>query len=140
MIATAGARHSAAEPWTPPGSRWLLPRAPADLPDRRNLRERHNLPISQDVSPPAAEGSRLTAPDSERADGEKSVTSMLLGIALQDKLARRPTDAYAAGSSSATVTTREPERLIEIGERLGLSLERVRQIEQRALTKMRHAD
>jgi RNA polymerase primary sigma factor len=35
---------------------------------------------------------------------------------------------------------REPERLIEIGERLGLSVERVRQIEQRALTKMRHAD
>jgi RNA polymerase primary sigma factor len=35
---------------------------------------------------------------------------------------------------------REPELLAEIGERLGLSVERIRQIEQRALTKMRHAD
>jgi len=35
---------------------------------------------------------------------------------------------------------REPEPLAEIGELLGLSAERIRQIEQRALTKMRHAD
>ena len=35
---------------------------------------------------------------------------------------------------------REPELLARIGERLGLSVERIRQIEQRALTKMRHAD
>jgi len=35
---------------------------------------------------------------------------------------------------------REPEPMAEIGERLGLSAERIRQIEQRALTKMRHAD
>jgi RNA polymerase sigma factor (sigma-70 family) len=32
----------------------------------------------------------------------------------------------------------EPERLVDIGERLGLSAERVRQIEQRALAKLRH--
>jgi DNA-directed RNA polymerase sigma subunit (sigma70/sigma32) len=32
---------------------------------------------------------------------------------------------------------RETERLAEIGERLGLSAERVRQIEERALTKLR---
>ncbi|HZO62931.1 MAG TPA: sigma factor-like helix-turn-helix DNA-binding protein, partial [Gaiellaceae bacterium] len=35
---------------------------------------------------------------------------------------------------------REPERLVEAGERLGPSAERVRQIEQRAITEMRHAD
>jgi len=34
---------------------------------------------------------------------------------------------------------RETERLAEIGERLGLSAERVRQIEERALTKLRAA-
>jgi RNA polymerase sigma factor (sigma-70 family) len=33
----------------------------------------------------------------------------------------------------------EPERLGEIGERLGVSAERVRQIEERALAKLRHA-
>ena len=33
---------------------------------------------------------------------------------------------------------REPERLAEIGERLGVSTERVRQLEERALTKLRH--
>jgi RNA polymerase sigma factor (sigma-70 family) len=33
----------------------------------------------------------------------------------------------------------ETERLVEIGERLGISAERVRQIEQRALTKLRHS-
>lgn len=33
----------------------------------------------------------------------------------------------------------EPERLVEIGERLGLSAERVRQIEERALAKLRHS-
>ena len=32
----------------------------------------------------------------------------------------------------------EPEKLVEIGERLGLSAERVRQIEERALAKLRH--
>jgi len=32
-----------------------------------------------------------------------------------------------------------PERLIDIGERLGLSAERIRQIEQHALAKVRHA-
>jgi RNA polymerase sigma factor (sigma-70 family) len=34
---------------------------------------------------------------------------------------------------------REPERLVEIGERLGISAERVRQIEERALTKLRRS-
>jgi RNA polymerase sigma factor (sigma-70 family) len=34
---------------------------------------------------------------------------------------------------------REPERLVEVGERLGVSAERVRQIEERALAKLRHA-
>ena len=33
----------------------------------------------------------------------------------------------------------DPERLVEIGERLGLSAERVRQIEERALAKLRQA-
>jgi RNA polymerase sigma factor (sigma-70 family) len=33
----------------------------------------------------------------------------------------------------------EPERLVEIGERLGVSAERVRQIEERALAKLRQA-
>jgi RNA polymerase sigma factor (sigma-70 family) len=33
----------------------------------------------------------------------------------------------------------EPERLVEIGERLGISAERVRQIEERALAKLRQA-
>jgi RNA polymerase sigma factor (sigma-70 family) len=33
----------------------------------------------------------------------------------------------------------EPERLVDIGERLGVSAERVRQIEERALAKLRHA-
>jgi RNA polymerase sigma factor (sigma-70 family) len=33
----------------------------------------------------------------------------------------------------------EPERLVEIGERLGISAERVRQIEERALVKLRQA-
>jgi RNA polymerase sigma factor (sigma-70 family) len=33
----------------------------------------------------------------------------------------------------------EPQRLVEIGERLGLSAERVRQIEERALAKLRQA-
>jgi RNA polymerase sigma factor (sigma-70 family) len=32
----------------------------------------------------------------------------------------------------------EPERLIDIGQRLGLSAERVRQVEERALAKLRH--
>jgi RNA polymerase sigma factor (sigma-70 family) len=31
----------------------------------------------------------------------------------------------------------EPERLVDIGERLGVSAERVRQIEERALAKLR---
>ena len=34
----------------------------------------------------------------------------------------------------------DPERLVEVGERLGVSAERVRQIEERALAKLRHAD
>jgi RNA polymerase sigma factor (sigma-70 family) len=33
----------------------------------------------------------------------------------------------------------EPEKLAEVGERLGVSAERVRQIEERALAKLRHA-
>jgi RNA polymerase sigma factor (sigma-70 family) len=33
----------------------------------------------------------------------------------------------------------KPERLTDVGERLGLSAERVRQIEERALSKLRHA-
>jgi RNA polymerase sigma factor (sigma-70 family) len=33
----------------------------------------------------------------------------------------------------------EPEKLVEIGQRLGLSAERVRQIEERALSKLRQA-
>jgi DNA-directed RNA polymerase sigma subunit (sigma70/sigma32) len=32
-----------------------------------------------------------------------------------------------------------PEKLSEVGERLGVSAERVRQIEERALAKLRHA-
>jgi RNA polymerase primary sigma factor len=33
----------------------------------------------------------------------------------------------------------DAERLVDIGERLGVSAERVRQIEERALAKLRHA-
>jgi DNA-directed RNA polymerase sigma subunit (sigma70/sigma32) len=32
-----------------------------------------------------------------------------------------------------------PERLADVGDRLGVSAERVRQIEERALAKLRHA-
>jgi RNA polymerase primary sigma factor len=76
--------------------------------------------------------------DPVSADAFEDVLDEVAGEQLRSLLGRlsdRERDVLAARFGF----DRPPERLAQIGERLGISAERVRQIEERALSKLRHA-
>jgi RNA polymerase primary sigma factor len=118
------------------------------------LAERTNVELEQAQALAAAD-SRVRSLDEPIAAGEGEVGS--LGDLLEDPLSA---DAYEqvvetlAGQQLRALLSRltdrerdvvrarfgldtEPQRLVDIGEQLGVSAERVRQIEERALAKLR---
>jgi RNA polymerase sigma factor (sigma-70 family) len=73
------------------------------------------------------------------ADAYERVVEEIAGTQLRALLSRltdRERDVVRARFGFDT----EPQRLVDIGAQLGISAERVRQIEERALAKLRHAD
>jgi RNA polymerase sigma factor (sigma-70 family) len=105
----------------------------------------------------AAADARVRSLDEPLAGGEAEIGS--LGDLIEDPLSaevyEEVLDAVAGEQLRALLArlsdrerevvnarfgfARESERLVDIGERLGVSAERVRQIEERALAKLRHA-
>jgi RNA polymerase sigma factor (sigma-70 family) len=125
-------------------------------PDTRELAERADVELGQAEALLAAEartrsldepvlgtegevgtlGDLLADPVS--ADAYEEVLDALAGEqlrALLGRLTERERDVVAARFGFG----RPPERLVEVGERLGVSAERVRQIEDRALAKLRRS-
>jgi RNA polymerase sigma factor (sigma-70 family) len=72
------------------------------------------------------------------AEAYEQVVETVAGTQLRALLARL-TDRERDVVSARFGFDAEPERLVDVGERLGLSGERVRQIEERALSKLRRA-
>jgi RNA polymerase sigma factor (sigma-70 family) len=72
------------------------------------------------------------------ADAYEQVVATIAGEQLHALLARL-TDREREVVRARFGFDTEPERLVDIGERLGVSAERVRQIEERALAKLRQA-
>jgi RNA polymerase sigma factor (sigma-70 family) len=81
-------------------------------------------------------GDLLTDPLS--ADAYEDMIDAIAGEQLKALLARL-TDREREVVYARFGFDGEPEKLVDVGERLGISAERVRQIEQRALAKLRHA-
>ncbi|HEV3478554.1 MAG TPA: sigma-70 family RNA polymerase sigma factor [Gaiellaceae bacterium] len=73
------------------------------------------------------------------ADAYEEVLDAIAGSQLRSLLGRL-TEQERDVLNARFGFDRPPEKLIEIGERLGVSAERVRQIEDRALTKLRRTD
>jgi RNA polymerase primary sigma factor len=73
------------------------------------------------------------------ADAYEEVLDAIAGSQLRSLLGRL-TEQEREVLNARFGFDRPPEKLIEVGERLGVSAERVRQIEERALTKLRRAE
>ena len=125
-------------------------------PGIRELAERTSIDVDQAEALAAADA-RVRSLEEPIEGGETEVGA--LGDLLEDPLSAEAYEQVVetvAGAQLRALLARltdrerdvvrarfgfdaEPERLVDVGERLGLSAERVRQIEERALSKLRHA-
>jgi RNA polymerase sigma factor (sigma-70 family) len=72
-------------------------------------------------------------------DAYEDVLDGIAGEQLHALLSRLTDREHDVVTARFGLDGREPERLADVGERLGVSVERVRQLEQRALTKLRQS-
>jgi RNA polymerase primary sigma factor len=72
-------------------------------------------------------------------DAYEDVLDGIAGEQLRALLSRLTDREHEVIAARFGLGGREPERLVDVAERLGVSVERVRQLEQRALTKLRQS-
>jgi RNA polymerase sigma factor (sigma-70 family) len=123
-----------------PGSRELADRAELAVDQVEALLTADAVPRSLDEPVVGTEGEvgslgDLLA-DPLSADAYEEVLDAIAGEQLRSLLGRL-TERERDVVNARFGFDRPPEKLVEVGERLGLSGERVRQIEQRALVKLR---
>jgi RNA polymerase sigma factor (sigma-70 family) len=120
----------------------LASRTGIDLAQAEALLRVDPRPRSLDETVPGSEGEVGTLgtllEDPVAADDYEEVLDTVAGTQLRALLSRL-TEREREIVDARFGFGRPQERLVEIGERLGISAERVRQLEQRALAKLRHA-
>lgn len=120
----------------------LAARTGIDLAQAEALLRVDPRPRSLDESVPGSEGEVGTLgallEDPLAADDYEDVLDTIAGAQLRALLSRL-TEREREIVDARFGFGRPKERLVEIGERLGISAERVRQLERRALAKLRHA-
>lgn len=125
-------------------------------PDTRELAERANIELAQAQALLAADAQTRSLDEPIAGnDGEIGSLGDLLADPVSADVYEQVLDSIAGEQLRALLTRltererevvsarfglgRPPERLAEVGERLGVSAERVRQIEERALAKLRRS-
>jgi RNA polymerase primary sigma factor len=135
-------RRVYAEERREPGSRELAERTEIALEQVEALLASDRAPRSLDEPVAGTEGEvgslGVLLADPLSADAYEEVLDAIAGEQLRSLLGRL-TDREREVVNARFGFDRPPEKLAEVGERLGLSGERVRQIEQRALVKLRRA-